>query len=83
MAAYLVEQRASPHVGDGDEGHDDERADEVALGPGLDDERVGIGGFLHDIATGLEEARKGTHGGCKSGERPGGVPTAEDGRFAL
>lgn len=36
-----MQEHASAHVGKGDENHDDERSDEVALRPGLDDEAFG------------------------------------------
>lgn len=37
------------HVGDGDGGHDDERADHQALAPGLDDQAVRVGGPGHSL----------------------------------
>lgn len=33
----------SPHVGDGDTGHDDQAAHHVTLCPGLDGETLGVG----------------------------------------
>ena len=62
----LVQKHASAHVGEGDEGHDDERADQVALGPGLDDEplgRLGHGMVVGNVGVGASwYSHDGAHG---------------------
>ena len=58
----LVQQYASAHVSEGDEGHDDEGADEVALGPGLEDELLAVGGLGDDVILLPGHVWKGAHG---------------------
>ena len=66
--AYLVQEHASAHVGEGYEDHDDERADQIALGPGLDDEALiglGDGMVIGDIGICISRYPEDwTHGVC-------------------
>lgn len=59
-----MQKDASPHVGQGDESHDDESADQVTLGPCLEDELLGICGLLHHSST-RNEGWSGTHDECE------------------
>lgn len=58
----LVQEDASAHVGEGDEGHDDKRADQVALGPCLKDQLIRIRGLWHDLVLLPVHVGNGAHG---------------------
>lgn len=60
-----MQQNASPHVRQSDEAHDDQGADEVALGPCFDNELLWPCGFWHDFST-AHEMENGTHGVCEN-----------------
>ena len=63
---YLVQKHASAHIGESNEDHDNERADQIALGPGLDDEplwRFWHGMMVGNIGFGVSRySRNGAHG---------------------
>jgi hypothetical protein len=55
-----MEEDASSHVGEGDAAHDDEGADHVALGPGLEHEASWIDG-LCDFTLAIGSRQQGMY----------------------